>query len=67
MDLGGEDATLVLLTDLHHHPSYDAAISAKCLCRADAAGSPQHGEGWGVIGPVTTIISLLGQSWMGRN
>eukprot|EP00435_Cladocopium_sp_Y103_P019641 s1748_g4.t1 len=36
------DATLVLLTDLHHHPSYDPTISAKCLCRADAAGTPRE-------------------------
>ncbi|CAL1125724.1 unnamed protein product [Cladocopium goreaui] len=42
LNIAGEDATLVLLTDLHHHPSYDAAISAKCLCRADAAGSPRE-------------------------
>ena len=41
--LEGGDATLVLLTDLHHHPSYDAAVSAKCLCRADAAKSPPRG------------------------
>ena len=40
---GGEDATLVLLTDLHHHPSYDAAVGAECLCRADAAGTPPPG------------------------